>query len=110
MTIKRVLELLECLERVLDAPSKPIVETDASVIQGYKPDTRTAILSNLYQYFKNFPYLKDVRLIGSRLQFKMPANKADWLSIWERNSKALQNGKLKLFLYDDPSGFLVEIQ
>jgi hypothetical protein len=54
--------------------------------------------------------LKNVQIIGNRLQFWLPEDKVDWVNMWKNNSKALQNGKLNLFLYNSLNGYIAEIQ
>lgn len=110
MSIKEVLQLLESLEGILSDTPKPICETNPLKLSGYKPDTQAAILDNLYTYFKDYKFLKDVKRIGERLQFRIAENKLDWLANWQTHSKALQNGKLRLFVYNDSDGYLIEIQ
>lgn len=85
-------------------------EIDKQLLQGYKPDTRTAILNNLYYHFKDYHFLEDVNIIGERLQFWMPKDKEDWITDWQENSKVIVSGKLRLFLYNVKDGYIVEIQ
>lgn len=124
----KIKRLLEELDRILEYTEEPDAfetqseremekalekEFDKSMLQGYKPkDAKEAILQNLYKHFRGIGFLRDVQLIGNRLQFYMPDYQRykDWLNDWEQKSQALKNGKLKVFRYNASEGYIVEIQ
>lgn len=111
MLIKETLRLLEELDRLLTEKESVF---DYSVIQGGKKqsenEVKEAILNNLLSFFKGFKYVKDIKILGERLQFFIPEDKLDWFEKWKGKSKAIENGKLKLFSYNAKDGYIIEIQ
>ena len=123
MSIKETLQILEELENILEFTEEPdAFETqaekelakklNAKILQGYKerkPTVREAILSNLYEHFKTYKFLRDLQLYEYRVQFWIPYNKRTWLSEWERTSHSLPQANLKIHTYNAAEGYIVEI-
>ena len=111
MLIKETLIVLEELDRLLTEKESVF---DYSVIQGGKKqseeEVKEAILNNLLSFFRGFKYVRDIKILGERLQFFIPEDKLDWFEKWRGKSKAIQNGNLHLFSYNADGGYLIEIQ
>ena len=127
ISLKHIIEELEKLDKLLEfeyTEEPDAFETqsekelndnlerkiDASILQGNKPTVKEAILQNLYQHFCNYKFLRDVQLIGDRVQFWMPSSKWYWLFQWEENSDALKQANLHVYRYNSSEGYIVEIQ
>lgn len=125
MSIKETLNLLKQLNSLVEYIEEPdafetLAETELNkeyerqlnkeLLQGYKkPTVKEAILSNLYEFFKKFKFLRDLNLYENRVQFWLPYYKDDWLWEWENSSKALSNADLKVHKYNSSEGYVVEI-
>ena len=129
-SLKQIIEELEKLNTFFEYTEEPDAfetqseremnaaiekEIDASLLQGYnyekeKHTVKEAILHNLYQHFCSYKFLRDLHVIGDRLQFWMPANKWDWLYNWEATSNALKQADLRVYKYNSSEGYLVEVQ
>lgn len=108
--LEKTLKIIDDIDRLLTEKESVF---DYSVIQGGKKqseEVKEAILNNLLSFFRGFKYVRDIKILGERLQFFIPEDKLDWFENWRGRSKAIQNGNLHLFSYNADGGYLIEIQ
>ena len=109
--LEKTLKIIDDIDRLM-AEKESVF--DYSVIQGGKTikeeEIKEAILSNLLAFFRGFKYVRDIKILGERLQFFIPEDKLEWFEKWKGRSKAIENGKLHLFSYNTKDGYIIEIQ
>lgn len=114
-------EILNCLNKLTQLLGEANIQnkSEQELVADWKNNCKrlskeheahVAILNNLLLYFQNFTFLDNVQIIGDRLQFRMPGYKEEWLNSWKSESKAIQTGKLSVFLYNIDRDYIVEIQ